>query len=117
MKAHEMVNQQTLESRIFALAARLHVILRREKGRVTDIEYMRLDPAYCRHVLGLVDSAQPEPVYTLCSTLEELYFGERGLFARRAPALPVPIPAAVTPLSPPPLKAVAGTGRYIGRLR
>lgn len=121
MKAHEMVNQQTLENRIFALAARLHVILRREKGRVIDIEYMRQDPAYCRHVLGLIDHTEPEEVRSLCSTLEELYFDGKGLFSRSeltpSGASPAAVPTPPAQLPRPPLETAASAARYIGRLR
>jgi hypothetical protein len=117
MNAHDIVNLQTLENQAFALAARLHVILRREKGRVTDIEYMRQDPAYCRHVLSLVDSAEPDDVRSLCSKLEDLYFGAHGLFVRYASTLAVAVAPAAPPPAPVQLAPVASSAKYIGRLR
>jgi hypothetical protein len=118
MNAHEMVNLQTLENQTFALAARLHVILRREMGRITDVEYMRLDPAYCRHVLDLVGSAEPEEVRSLCSKLDDLYFGSHGLFVRHALVQPVAAePVALQAAPPPPYAVVATQERYVGRLR
>jgi Amt family ammonium transporter len=43
----------TVVNQAFALMGRLHVILRRQSGRITDIEYMRIDPGYCRYLLEL----------------------------------------------------------------
>lgn len=114
MNAQDIVNVQTLESQAFALAARLHVILRREKGRVTDIEYMAQDAAYCRYVLGLGGSAESVDAPALCSKLEELYLGPYGVFIRKHPPAAKPLPA------PPPDAARARAlpkDQYIGRLR
>ena len=119
MNAREIVTVQALESQAFALAARLHVILRREKGRITDIEYMRRDAAYCRHVLSLIDSEEPEDVRALCTKLEDLYLGPYGLFIRLAPP-PAKVAAAPKRLAPAPAPAPPRTTskeEYIGRLR
>ena len=98
MSEHEQVTTANLENQAFALIARLHVILWREKGRVTDIEYMRNNPSYCRHVLGLIDAADSQEVRELGVRLDEIFFGQHGLFiskraappwlARMAPAAP-----------------------------
>lgn len=40
-----------IESERMALAARLHVALRRKSGRVTDTEWMVLDPSYAAEMV------------------------------------------------------------------
>lgn len=90
MSTHEQGNIASLEQRAFALMTRLHVILRREKGRVTDIEYMRKHAAYCRHVLGLIDATDSQEVRELGARLDEIFFGQHGLFiSQRPPPLAV----------------------------
>ena len=42
-----------LESEKLALAAHLHVVLRRRVGRVTDVEWLVRDMAYAREILAL----------------------------------------------------------------
>ncbi len=116
-------NAATLDNHGFALIARLHVILRRQKGRITDIDYMRANPTYFRHVLSLIDATDPDEVRELCTKLEEVYFGPGGLFALLTPpkaavaaALPGPveIPALLAAQSG---KAASVNQKYIGRLR
>jgi hypothetical protein len=70
-----------LESQAFGLMGRLHVLLRREIGRVTDIKYMSSNPEYCVHVLELAGSVNNPDLHAMCEKLEEIYFGEGGLFA------------------------------------
>jgi hypothetical protein len=121
MSAYEQVNIATLENQAFALMARLHVILRREKGRVTDIEYMRNHPSYCRHVLGLIEVTDTAEVRELGARLDEIFFGQRGLFINKPAAPPLlarrPVPAKPEPVvraAPPP---VVAPQTYVGRLR
>lgn len=73
----------------FSLMARLHVILRRHLGRVTDIEYMRVDSKYCRTVLDMASQVAQEDVQQICAKLEEIYFGEKGLFVSPPPSEPL----------------------------
>ena len=116
-------NAATLDNHGFALLARLHVILRRQKGRITDIEYMRANPAYFRHVLGLMDESDPAEVRQVCGKLEDLYFSPRGLFALLNPPTPV---ATIAPVLPPEIAPVllaqsasmaSVSQKYVGRLR
>ncbi|MGV3741657.1 MAG: hypothetical protein ACO1NO_05055 [Burkholderiaceae bacterium] len=74
-----------LENQAFALMARLHVIIRRQSGRVTDIEYMRIDPVYCRYVLNMALNMPNEDLPQICQKLQEIYFGPDGLFVRASP--------------------------------
>ena len=73
----------------FSLMARMHVILRRQNERVIDIEYMRIDPGYCRYILDLAIKLPNEDLHQLCVKLEEIYFGETGLFVTAPPAEPL----------------------------
>lgn len=53
-----------LESEKLAVAAHLHVVMRRKIGRVTDVEWMIRSPEYAREVirLAMAESAHPELV-------------------------------------------------------
>jgi hypothetical protein len=134
MSALEQVSVAALENQAFALMARLHVILRRQHGRITDVEYMRQDPAYCRHVIELAMKDATEEVAGICERLEAAFFAADGLFVRipRGPLLgtgsgssmhPPPSPGAVAQAFPLPksdpdlaeLPRVEST--YVGRLR
>jgi hypothetical protein len=87
MNAHTSL--ASLDNQAFALMGRMHVILRRQNGRVTDIEYMRVDPVYCRHILKLARETAIEDLAQLCDRLEEIYFGQDGLFLREPPRRPL----------------------------
>lgn len=113
MSALEQVTLTALENQAFALMSRLHVILRRQKGRITDIEYMRIDPGYCKHVLEMALRLDGDDLHQICARLEELYFGPNGLFVRTLPR--APLPATGTPTPAPQKKDVDLA--YVGRLR
>jgi hypothetical protein len=86
MSTYDQVTRMVLDNQAFALMGRLHVTLRRGTGRVTDIEFMRIDPGYCRHVLDLVASSDNAELRQIGLKLEEIYFGPNGLFVRPASA-------------------------------
>ena len=86
MKASTSIHNAHSDNLAFSLMARLHVILRRQNERVTDIEYMRIDPQYCRYVLNLARQLPNPDLLEICMKLEEVFFGERGLFAHPAAA-------------------------------
>lgn len=119
-----------LETHAFALMGRLHVNLRRQSGRVIDIEYMRIDPAYCRYLLKMASLSTSEEVQELGQKLQEVFFGEEGLFVRTEPRQPLLArlqePAAAAPAAAPATSTTtpAATDNadpvdrgYIGRLR
>lgn len=123
-----------LENQAFALMGRMHVTLRRQTGRVTDIEYMRIDPGYCRYLLKLASLSPSEDLQEIAAKLQEIFFGPEGLFVRPEPRQPLlerlSDPAAAAPhAAPSPTPAAphaspsAGTDAdpvdrgYIGRLR
>jgi hypothetical protein len=88
----------------FAIAAHLHVLLRRKTGRVTDTEWMATNADYARAIAQLArDSGESLPDEELLKWAEKL---EQAL-----PAIAAPPPAR-------PLIAVAKDAvRYMGGLR
>lgn len=116
-----------LDTQAFALMGRLHVILRRESGRVTDIEYMRIDPAYCKHVLALAGQLQHDAMPEICARIQEIFFGPDGLFVaqaakpslspRTATAPEAPEQASPAEAGPDEASAPAKEQTYVGRLR
>lgn len=128
----------------FSLMARMHVILRRQNERVIDIEYMRIDPVYCRYILDLALGLANTDLHDISLKLEEIYFGEHGLFVAtesaplikkleglkirpKTPVAATPavsanlVAAAVTSADPTKLPALDQNSivdqTYIGRLR
>jgi hypothetical protein len=121
-----------LENQAIALMGRLHVILRRQNGRITDIEYMRISPAYCRHVLDMASQLPDEDLRQICAKLEALCFGADSLFTIGPQAGKVGAPASSSASSAAGRKEGASSGdasgkpadhgaqvdqTYIGRLR
>lgn len=115
-----------LENQAFALMGRLHVTLRRQTGRVTDIEYMRIDPAYCRYLLKMASLSPIEDLQELGVKLQEIFFGTEGLFVVAGPKPPLieRLKEASLPPTAPATAAPAASGNddpvdrgYIGRLR
>ena len=80
MSGNSQTAQSTLENQAFALMGRIHILLRRETGRVTDIKYMSINPEYCLHVIEMGSKAADPILKSMCDTLKEIYFGESGLF-------------------------------------
>lgn len=120
---------EALESQAFGLMGRLHVLLRREIGRVTDIKYMSINPEYCLHVLELAGSVSNPDLQAMCHKLEDIYFAEGGLFADSAfkprrmlvatsSRVSLPIEHTVTELHEPESEvSVESDQHYVGRLR
>ena len=82
MQADQQPATVTLNNQAFSLMTRLHVILRRQNQRITDIEYMQVSPAYCRHVLALATQSPLPDLQEIGAKLEAFYFGQDGLFVR-----------------------------------
>lgn len=140
MSAHQMAHMAELENQAFSLMGRLHVVLRREAGRITDVEYMRIDPAYCRHLIQIALQSGHADLEKIGERLDFIYFGEDGLFVVAPPKPPLlarlgtgmpstpaaKAPAAAAPASPA-VPATAGpetpaaqpdsNQHYVGRLR
>ncbi len=126
-----------LESEKFAIAAHLHVLLRRVHGRVTDVEWMIRSPEYAREVIRVARGESHEDLRRLADKLEVAL----GLAPRPAPAArPASIPSrsaqpafahteSGAPSTHPPSEYPSGFGgnssfdpksgrkRYVGSLR
>jgi hypothetical protein len=75
-----------LESEKFAIAAHLHVLLRRVNGRVTDVEWMIRSAEYAREVIRVARTEQHADLLKLADKLEAaLDVGARPV-ARPAPS-------------------------------
>tara|TARA_R110001599_G_scaffold171353_1_gene362077 strand:- start:63118 stop:63519 length:402 start_codon:yes stop_codon:yes gene_type:complete len=132
--SEEYNSRASLENQAFALMGRMHVMLRRQSGRVTDIEYMHIDPGYCRYLLKMASLSPNEDLQEVGLRLQEIFFGDDGLFVRKEPKAPLlsrqtdleQAPPAISPAtSKTPTNASSsapGTDDqvdrgYIGRLR
>jgi hypothetical protein len=125
MQAHHLVAASAKENQAFALMSRLHVALRRQTQRIIDIEYMRMSPDYCRHVLDLAAQSTLPDIHELGIKIEDLYFGANGLFvapsAKPAADVADHDQTAQHASATPPHDAVAVDSQpkagYVGRLR
>lgn len=97
------------ESDKLAIAAHLHVALRRRIGRVTDIEWMIRSPEYAREIIRV---ARADPAHA--DLLERAARLEAALFPP-APAAPAPVAPAQTQAQPAAARPLLQ--RYIGGLR
>jgi len=92
------------ESEKMAVAAHLHVLMRRKMGRVTDVEWLVRSPEYAQEITRLA-----------CQQAEHPEVAEWGA-KLRAMLFPKPPPAPVP--TPSPVIARVGTvARYVGGLR
>ena len=115
MSAHQMAHMAELENQAFSLMGRLHVALRRETGRITDVEYMRIDPSYCRHLIQVARQSGYSDLRSIAERLETIYFGENGLFviappkppllARLSTGMTATAPATIPAQAPKPMPA------------
>ena len=110
-----------LDSDKLAIAAHLHVAMRRKLGRVTDVEWMVRSEEYAREIirLALAEPDQPD-LHHWARRRDEALFAVQA--QRRAPAPPAaqrpiqsgPTGGGAAPAAEPP---VPEPKRYIGRLR
>jgi len=102
--------------------------MRHEMNRIIDIEYMRIDQNYCRHVIGLAATSGNGELKDMSDKLSDMFFGSRGLFVEKPfkpllshaePALPRLAPAAAAaPADAAKTRAAdPNSGKYVGRLR
>lgn len=92
-----------------AIAAHLHVLLRRKLGRITDTEWMAANEEYARTIVRLCHEQSDEDLRTWADKLDAHYAAERG--DRRAEAAsPSPSPALLNAMQ-------SVEQRYVGRLR
>lgn len=60
-----------LDSEKMAIAAHLHVLLRRVQGRVTDVEWMVKSPDYAREVVRVARAEPHDELHRLAAKLED----------------------------------------------
>lgn len=77
---HSGHSPDPLSEKVFGLLGRLHVLLRREIGRVTDIKYMSMNADYCVHVIELAREMNNADLDNVCTQLEDYFFGPKGVF-------------------------------------
>lgn len=95
-----------LESEKLAIAAHLHVLLRRKTGRVTDTEWMACNADYAREIVRFArQRAAEDQAPELAEWADKL---ERATGAQSASAA---LPRAPAPPAPP------ETLRYVGGIR
>lgn len=98
-----------------AIAAHLHVLLRRKTGRVTDVEWMACNAEYATEVVRYARTRAAEDGHAeLLPWADKLAQAMAALAPPRRPAAPVAPPMA--PAASPGLANEADT-RYVGRLR
>ena len=74
------------QTALMAVAARLHLYLRRETNRVTDVVWMVANPEYAREVLRLVRQERVPEMDALAARFEELMPAAAAAPAAAAPA-------------------------------
>jgi hypothetical protein len=81
MSGHSFISREAHDQQVFGLMGRLHMMLRRENGRVTDIKYMGSNAEYCDHVLALAAQTANRELQEISRRLREMCFGSNGVFA------------------------------------
>jgi hypothetical protein len=128
-----------LDSEKLAIAAHLHVLLRRKVGRVTDTEWMTCNAEYACEIIRFTrqraaQDGHPDLI-EWADKLEQMFFGtptaapaggvptpspspsvSGSVLSSERPATPVADPVRVGLVSVPPAGSVAAD-RYVGRLR
>jgi len=74
--------------KLFALAGRIHVLLRREHNRIIDVEWMCADESYAKEVIKLARTTDSEELQALAERVEAVH----PLLPKQKP-VEVPIPA------------------------
>ncbi|MET0333923.1 MAG: hypothetical protein ABW190_06600 [Rhizobacter sp.] len=93
------------ESEKLAIAAHLHVMMRRKIGRVTDVEWITKNLDYAREVIRVARSEPHPELHEWAAKLEAALMPA----VRPAVSAPMPLDAAGP--------AQAKRERYVGRLR
>lgn len=88
-----------LDSEKFAIAAHLHVVLRRVNGRVTDVEWLIHSPEYAREVIRVARTEDHPELLRLADKLESALL----------PPIPTPKPER---RAAPPAESPRATGDF-----
>ncbi len=109
-----------LEMETFAIAARLHVVMRRALGRVTDVDWMTRNRDYAREVIRLARGHTDAELLGLADKFEAILVSQR-------PAEPAPLRAVPQAgkkarerqetTGEPAAHVLPAVPRYVGRLR
>ena len=105
-------------SEIFAVLGRIHVLLRRDLNRITDIEWASVNKAYAAEVVRLCNTGNHPDLKPLANKLSDMLelAPKQTLTGTRAPAPMGPTTQAA--LAEVAATARAATGpRYLGGLR
>lgn len=101
-----------LESEKLAIAAHLHVLLRRKTGRVTDTEWMACNADYAREIVRFArQRAAEDHAPELAEWADKLERAMGDLGVRGAQGTSAASPQAPAPSAPP------ETPRYVGGIR
>jgi hypothetical protein len=92
-----------LDSEKLAIAAHLHVAMRRKIGRVTDVEWLLRSEEYAREIIRIALAEPEQP--------------ELHGWAQRLQAALLPEPASRRPARATEPSQAEGMDRYVGRLR
>jgi len=106
-----------LEMECFAIAARLHVVMRRVVGRVTDVDWMVRNREYAREVVRVARLQTDAELLALADKFEAALGQVRAPDAttRRANAAAEARERAAA--TPPETHVMPAVPRYVGRLR
>ena len=110
------------DSDTLAIAAHLHVLLRRKTGRVTDTEWMAANADYAREIVRFarqhaVEDNAPE-LAEWADRLDHVLHAAPAADTARRPLLDVAAQAVRQRVSPPPPAAVPlEQPRYVGGIR
>lgn len=112
-----------LNSQKIAIAAHLHVLLRRKAGRITDTEWLAKDASYAREIIRFArSSAEQDGHADLAEWAEKLEGAMFGTKPGTAPAKPaaqaVTAPEAADSVVPEEAQGFRGTAlRYVRGIR
>jgi len=111
-----------LETEAFSVAARLYVVMRQKVGRITDVQWMLMNPDYAQEVIRLAREQAGSELPELASRFEAILASRKGAAPAVRRASPVPQPAEQSgapgrsAAAPAPANEDAPS-RYVGRLR
>jgi hypothetical protein len=106
----------TLNERL-AVAAHLHVMLRRKHGRVTDTEWMAVNEPYARTIIALARAQADDDLHRMAARFEAIMFGTGAGPLPAAATAPMIRPQAAPVQQPEAVPVGRSWSRYVGGLR
>ncbi len=107
-----------LEMECFAIAARLHVVMRRAVGRVTDVDWMVRNRDYAREVIRVARLHADADLLALADKFESaLAQMDTPVPSARRATTTVAEARERSPVMPPATHVMPAVPRYVGRLR